>query len=376
MPDELDVDEVPAQEPGASSTLYAVAGTEMADVIKVYLTLAKKTDGFSRLEEADVEDVVSRRIVLGGINSPLDEMNSSPGDVVSEWTRMQAISFSVENAVTRGVYIALRSRVAELLELMDSGTKHFTVFEEAFISDHPYLLPMYQRLLNITSKSKLKDAVGAVSDNAISKPAAARIASRLNAQAPGRAMTMSDIRLSIEPTLEGIVRDLVGRVLLEDVVANALDVADVPYQRESEYQHLQGVIYDFRADFVIPNAQEPLVFIEVRKSSSRHASLYAKDKMFSAINWKGKNRKLMAILVTEGPWTEQTLQVMTRVFDYVVPLRKAPQIAEIVSAYVGGDEAKLRLLIDFAVGPAHETAMSGDGRVADLPTEPPEPISS
>ncbi|MHC5615341.1 MAG: hypothetical protein ACYTXA_31335 [Nostoc sp.] len=56
--------------------------------------------------------------------------------------------------------------------------------------------------------------------------------------------------------------------------------------RESEYKTLRGVIYDFRADFVIPDAQNPLAFIEVRKSSSRHASLYAKDKMFFAINWK------------------------------------------------------------------------------------------
>jgi hypothetical protein len=97
-------------------------------------------------------------------------------------------------------------------------------------------------------------------------------------------MTRAQFLQSIEPTLEGIVRDLVGRVLLESIVANALDEAKVAYKRESEYNALKGVVYDFRADFVIPNAESPKAFIEVRKSSSRHASLYAKDKMFSAIN--------------------------------------------------------------------------------------------
>jgi hypothetical protein len=337
----------------AGSTLYAVAGAAMADIIKVYLQLAERTDGFNKLSADDVTDVVERRIVLGGVNSPLDEENATAQEVVNEWARMQAIPFSVENAVTRGVYIALRARVTELLEEMERETGGFTHFDIRFISENAYLLPVFQRLLNITSKAKLKEAVGTVSDNAISRPAAARLAELLNARMPGRTATVNDLRLSIEPTLEGIVRDLVGRVLLENVVANALDAVGVAYKRESEYSSIKGVIYDFRADFVLPNETDPLVFIEVRKSSSRHASLYAKDKMFSAINWKGQNKKMMAILVTEGPWTEQTLHVMTKVFDYVIPLRKVAQMAEIVAAYVDGDDSQLRLVIDFSIRPAH-----------------------
>jgi len=337
------------------STLYAVAGAAMADIIKVYLELAARTDGFNKLSADDVPDVTRRRIVLGGISSPLNEETVTPQEVVNEWSRMQAISFSVENAVTRGVYIVLRDRVGGLLVQMEAVTDGFNTFDSDFIAANPYLLPVYQRLLNAASKSKLKELVGSVSDNAISKPAGVRIARLLNERQPGRTVTVNDLRLSIEPTLEGIVRDLVGRVLLEDVVANALDLAGVPYVREAEYDGIPGVVYDFRADFVLPNERDPLVFIEVRKSSSRHASLYAKDKMFSAINWKGYNQKLMAILVTEGPWTEHTLQTMVKVFDYVVPLRKAPQVAEIVASYIGGDESKLRLLIDFAVRPAQSS---------------------
>lgn len=348
---ELDGYEQEGDDP-PEATLYAVATEAMEEEIAVYLELASETQGFSVVTVPNLTDEVQRRIVLGGISSPLDEVTASPADVFAEWQRMQAVPFSVENAVTRGVYLRLRDRVDSLLEQMRVATKDFTHFDPTFIAEHAYLLPVFQRLLAAPSKAKLKELVGSVSDNSISRPAAKRMAVLLNERSPGRAITVRDLRVSIEPTLEGIVRDLVGRLLLESVVANALDAAVVPYMREAEYVSLPGVVYDFRADFVLPNAQDPLVFIEVRKSSSRHASLYAKDKMFSAINWKGKNRELMAILVTEGPWTEQTLQVMTKVFDYVIPLRKAPEMAEIVAAYIRGDKSQLRLLIDFQVTPA------------------------
>ncbi len=138
-------------------------------------------------------------------------------------------------------------------------------------------------------------------------------------------------------------------MLLENIVADALSDLQVPFMRESEYKNLKGVIYDFRADFVIPNAQNPVAFIEVRKSSTRHASLYAKDKMFSAINWKGRNQKLLGVLVVEGLWTRETLRVMANVFDYVTPLTRVSQVAEVVKAYMDGDETKLKWLINFSI---------------------------
>ena len=47
-------------------------------------------------------------------------------------------------------------------------------------------------------------------------------------------------------TLEGMVRDLVGKILLESVVASAFEVAGVQFQREKDYHKLPGVVYDFR----------------------------------------------------------------------------------------------------------------------------------
>lgn len=332
-------------------SLYSVAAEEMNRLIEVYLEMAEKTSGFvvPTIEVLATED--QRRIVLGGLGSPLSA-DEEPARVLAEWSRTQAVPFSAEEAVTRGVYVALEEAVEGLLTGLSSRSKGFTEFSAELIAENPSFLPVFQRLLNVSSKSKLKELVGSVSDNSISKPASRRIAEQLKIRASATPPTVEQLKASMAPTLEGIVRDLVGRVLLESVVASALDGAGVSYKREDEYAGIEGVVYKFRADFVIPDADSPLVFIEVRKSSSRHASLYAKDKMFSAINWKGYNKKLMAVLITEGPWTAQTLQVMARVFDYVIPLNKSTEVADVIAKYLAGDQSQLKTLINFSILPA------------------------
>ncbi|HET8637194.1 MAG TPA: hypothetical protein VFL96_10125, partial [Acidobacteriaceae bacterium] len=74
-----------------------------------------------------------------------------------------------------------------------------------------------------------------------------------------------------------------------------------------------------------------------------------KDKMFSAINWKGRDPKLLAVLVVDGEWTGETLRVMANVFDYVVPIGKVAALAETLKAYLDGDEQKLKWLIEFKI---------------------------
>lgn len=292
-------------------------------------------------------------VVLNGIDSSLDPVSSSAEQVVQEWRRRQALPFDVESAITKGVYIQLRNRVENLLDELEQATKGFLEFDSVYIQSHPYMLPILQRLANISSKAELKKRIGNVSDNAVSESAARKMSQLLNQRKPGQNMNRGQVLQSIEPTLEGIVRDLVGRILLESIVANALDDANVPYKLESEYSYLEGVIYNFRADFAIPDEISPKAFIEVRKSSSRHASLYAKDKMFSAINWKGKNKDMLAVIVVDGPWTAETLKVMAKVFDYVVPLNRASDMAGAISAYLEGDRSQLKWIIDFSIHAAN-----------------------
>jgi hypothetical protein len=202
------------------------------------------------------------------------------------------------------------------------------------------------------SKQELGKIVGSVSDTGISKPASERLAGLLSKVAPKGIAKPEQVRERMRATTEGIVRDLVGRLLLEEFVASALSDAGVDFKRESEYESLIGVVYDFRADFVVPDPNEPMAFLEVRKSSARHASLYAKDKMFSAINWKGKHPNCLGILVVDGPWTATSLEVMMRVFDYVVPIGRVAEVAALVSKYLGGDKTVLRWLIEFRISNA------------------------
>jgi len=357
MPEENeDPKSLPSGEEGQeiNGTLYALAMDAIKDCISIYLGLAEQTKNFNALSVDQLKTEKERVVVLGGIGSQLDHQKASPQDVLREWEHTRAVPFDVESAITKGVYLLLRERTSELLTELEKATEGFMHFTPGYISENPRMLPVLQRLANIPSKAELKKRIGSVSDNVVSARAAERLADILNQRQPGKTLQRPQILQSIEPTLEGIVRDLVGRVLLESIVAKALDDAAVPYKRESEYEHLEGVIYNFRADFVLPDDKRPKAFIEVRKSSSRHASLYAKDKMFSAINWKGKNQELLAVLVVDGPWTAETLRVMTKLFDYVVPLSAVADVSEAISAYLKGDKSKLKWLVQFSIKPANE----------------------
>jgi hypothetical protein len=333
-----------------TETLYQIADAEIRLCIATYLELAKATKGLADLRAQHLTDERARVILLAGLG--VQKLNYSAADAVEEWRRRQAIPFDLEAAITAGVYRDIRACGVRFLDQIEKATANFTTFDPAFINQNPYLLPVLQHLSGVFSKAALKRQVGSVSDNSISKPAAERLAVLLRDRVVAADVNKGEILKRLESTLEGIVRDLVGRVLIESIVESALLDQSVPFKRESEYQSLQGVVYDFRADFVLPDAQHPRAFIEVRKSSSRHASLYAKDKMFSAINWKGYNTNLLAVLVVDGEWTGETLRVMANVFDYVVPIGKVTGLVETLKTYLAGDESKLKWLIKFKITPA------------------------
>jgi hypothetical protein len=344
---------VTAQEvPGNS--LYQVADHEIRECIKVYLALAQATSGLSKVTATDVEAYRARVILLAGINASASPSITAE-QAVEEWRRRQAVPFDLEAAITAGVYVKIRSTGARFLAELESKTQGFTKFDPELIVRSPYLLPLLQHLAGVFSKSALRKQVGGVSDVSISMPAAQRLSTLLRTRVDSAAVNRGEILKRLDSTLEGIVRDLVGRVLLESIIDAALREGHISFQREKEYPSLAGVVYDFRADFILPNSERPKAFIEVRKSSSRHASLYAKDKMFSAINWKGRNSELLAILVVDGEWTRETLRVMANVFDYVVPIGRVPELVETVKVYLDGDSRKLKWLVEFRIRPARAT---------------------
>lgn len=333
------------------STLYNVARDEMERLIPIYFQLVNDTNNFNDVRPEHLSSAEKITILLAGLRSHTDPNLVDSRRAVEEWERRLAVPFDIESSITTGVYYQLREVAERYYDLLVDETDSFASLNSTFIHKNPEFLPFLQHIGRFPSKAKLKEEIGSVSDTNISKPAAQRLADFLNQRVDLASVNKNRVLTSIYSTLEGIVRDLVGRVLLETVVASALVDENLQFQREEEYSSLSGVLYDFRADFVLPNAENPRAFIEVRKSSSRHASLYAKDKMFSAINWKGKHKELLGVIVVDGPWTEATLDVMTRVFDYVVPLNKCPMLAKTLSAYLQGDKSKLKWMIDFRITP-------------------------
>ncbi|MDY7020061.1 MAG: hypothetical protein SWJ54_01705 [Cyanobacteriota bacterium] len=328
-------------------TLYQIAMEKMNDSISIYLQLSEATNDLTNITPNSVSNPNTRELFLAGLGLVNTEMSTE--QAVEEWKRRQALKFDTEMAVTFSVYQNIRQVGALFFDQAYEITDGFRSFSSESIYNHPYLLPIFQHLSGIFSKSALKKQIGSVSDTLISRPASERLAKLLTERVNPNNINRGEVLQRLEGTLEGIVRDLVGRILLESIVENALKQKGITFQRESDYKSLPGVVYNFRADFVIPDANNSLAFIEVRKSSSRHASLYAKDKMFSAINWKGYNSNLLGVLVVDGEWTGQTLRVMANVFDYVIPIERINELADTLNAYINGDRSKLKWLIKFSI---------------------------
>ena len=74
--------------------------------------------------------------------------------------------------------------------------------------------------------------------------------------------------------------------------------------------------------------------------------------MFSAINWKGKHKNLIGVIVVEGEWTQTTLRTMASVFDYVIPLSQATELAKVLKKAQDGDNSVLKWLIQFNISPS------------------------
>lgn len=339
-------------------TIYQLAKEAMNLEIERYLNLLNLSNGLENVQAAHLSELDTAKLFAAGISV---EFSSHETDLakklIEERKRKSAVPFDIEQAITMGVYNKVRLHVATLFETAQQLTNGFTTFDTDTLHQNSALLPVFQNILAL-SKAQLKNKIGAMSDTNLSKPGATRLAELLKNTVKPHQISETKILQRLEITTEGIVRDLIGRVLFEEIVARALSNQKIQYMRESEYSSLTGVIYDFRADFVIPKPNNPVAFIEVRKSSSRHASLYAKDKMFSALNWKGKHQKLIGVMIVEGDWTQATLQTMAKVFDYVVPLNKCTELAKILKKATQGDESVLKWLVKLSIQPSEKFAQT------------------
>ncbi len=328
-------------------TLYEFATEQMLVSISTYFAAVEKTEHFTSFNTEDLEDDDIRLLLLAG--KAIDPEGVSPTQAQRELERVHSVAFDVEQGASYSVYRASRAYIRQLMEKANALSAGYTSVSPNDIASNAYLLPIWQAALAIQSKAQMKTLFGTVSDQHISVRSAEKIATYANNYFADHTPTDSQIIERTARTLEGIVRDLVGRLLFESIVKRALEDVGVPYVPEDECSGLSGVIYSHRPDFVIPNERHPLAFIEVRKSSSRHASLYAKDKMFSAINWKGAHQDMLGIIVTEGEWTQESLMTMAKVFDYVVPVSRSIELAENIKNYIEGDNSILKWIVNFSI---------------------------
>ncbi|MHC4529800.1 MAG: hypothetical protein ACYS29_18160 [Planctomycetota bacterium] len=307
-------------------TLYQRASQEMSNIVGDLLKLAKRTKNFANPPDHIWKDRFASRLLLGGLGYDTAKL-PGPKKRKSAWLARSAIGFSIERAATGVLYDAVRPFVNAMIQSAVRQTHNFTAVTPEWIYENPHLIPILMHASGIFSKQELQGRVGSVSDRGISRPASQRISSLLAGIEPSGFASADQIRERMKATTEGVVRDLVGRLLLEEFVASGLRNARIPFRREAEYERLSGVVCDFRADFVVPDERDPSAFLEVRKSSSRHASLYAKDKMFSAINWKGRHRDCLGIIIVNGPW----------------------KVTEAIRRHLNGDRNILRWLIHFRI---------------------------
>lgn len=329
-------------------TIYEFAQREMGLIVKQLLQLSSETQNFTQPPKEAWTDKLKANMLLCGKGYYIEDIASYPS-LPNAWLARLAVPFSIEHAATGTLYQMIKGFTDELIAYTYRETKGFTTATATWIAQNAHCLPVLMHVAGAFSKQELKKQIGSASDKSISKPASLKIEELIQRTVKAGIPDKTRIQERIKATVEGIVRDLVGRMLLEQFVASALEKNKVPFKREEEYKNLTGVIYDFRADFVVPDEDKPKAFLEVRKSSSRHASLYAKDKMFSAINWKGKHPECLGVLVIDGPWTDVTLKIMSHVFDYVVPINQVDEVAAKIRQYLDGDKSVLQWLIHFRI---------------------------
>jgi hypothetical protein len=345
-------------------TLYQYGKQAILDLIAQYLSLLEATRGLEDVRLEHFEDRTWSLLLLGGKGLLPDEV---PLDAPTAYRLHQArgaLEHDIQSAVAGPLYVAMRRHAHALAGRATSISNGFTRLAPEQLRSEPELLPVFMHAAGVFSISVLRREVGSVSDTGISEPASRRLADYLAPRLLGD-NSPEQVVDRLGSTIEGQARDLLGRYLLEAVVEAAFARQGVPFEHERDYTDLAGVVYDHRADFVVPNAQMPKLFVEVRRSSARHSSLYAKDKMFSAINWKGRHPDLIGVLLLDGEWSRHSRLALARVFDYVLPVSHADRLAAIAQAYLEGDRSKFLRRITFEIEAA--------GVDAELPPRPHAP---
>jgi hypothetical protein len=296
------------------------------------------TKGFAVACLEDFECSIRGPLLLGGKN--LASQGAAEGNL-SAW---HACPAEFDHAAAAGSVVSaqVRTRAAEIVAHVFNETKSLRQVSVEWIMEHPYSLPVFVNAVGTRSKKRFRGELGLtnVSDRKIGRMDAQRIADGIRAS---EVLAEREVIAAMEGLIEGIVRDQIGKVVNEAFIQQALDRLGVPYVRdEGGSNQIEGLVSASRADIAAPDNIDPKVYIEVRKSTANHASVYASSLMFSALDRQGKHPDSLAIMLYDGAWSRATKALMENAFHYVFHVLESDAAADIVRRHLAGEDMRPR----------------------------------
>jgi hypothetical protein len=138
-----------------STTFYKIASDAMKNYIEIYLGLSKQSNGFSNIQNINLTSRNSRLVVIHGLSLELDPDTSTSEEIKREAERILAVNFDTESAITAGVYEKMRFFAKSLVENLFKETDNLKFLPPEYLLANPGLLPLFQQLAGLRSKSEL-----------------------------------------------------------------------------------------------------------------------------------------------------------------------------------------------------------------------------
>jgi hypothetical protein len=301
--------------------------------------LCEETFCFVLVNEGHFKDPKQSEFLLSG-----KRIRSSgvPLQDFQAWNKSKK-KFDHAKAVSDLVSQMLRDYAEKLVSHICLETRHFEIIEPQWIVDNPSWFPVIVNAMGSGSikEFKAKFSLNSVRGRTISLLDAKRLVEALKGH---KKRTEQEIVASLETSIEGIVRDLIGKVINEDFVKLALDAKGLSYARDTGGNAIIKTSGGgaSRVDFVLPSVTEPNAFIEVRKTSSGHAATYAASLAWVVVSRLSQYPNCLAILVYDGEWTKPALATLESVFDHVFHVFESDKAAEVVRRHLEGEDMRKR----------------------------------
>jgi hypothetical protein len=333
-------------------TLYQFGLKEMHGAVSSLLQLSRLTKGFRHVPEAFFDfEFPSYRLLIDGKDV---DPTGTPSLDHKNWHESK-MDFCPELAVRATLLDKLHQKAVDIIGFVLEQTEDFSKVPAKWIFENPHTLPILISALGPLSKRAFSDKhkLSNASDRGVSQKDAEKIA-RLFMHSDVE--TRERIEGNMRSTNEGIVRDLIGKVLFESLVNQAIEDAGITCVREAENRPMEGLYASARPDFAFPCPEEPKAFIEVRKATAAHSTLYASDKCWMVSNWKAKHPGLVGIFLYAGSWSRPALDALRAVYDYVIPVSESEYAARLIRSHVDGDPSVQKRRVHFQIETLNEAA--------------------